>query len=70
MACCGQKPAETFYRIFHSKLDYLECTVVDKKCHENVTDPKSATSDCHDLKKSLLKEGGQKKKNIGVLGLC
>lgn len=38
VVCCGKKPTETFYRIFHSKWDYWEDTVFDKKCLDNVTD--------------------------------
>jgi len=38
--------------------------VVDEKCQENVADPKSATADCHDQKKSLLKEGGKKRETL------
>lgn len=38
--------------------------VDDNKCQENVTDPKSATADCYDQKKLLLKEEGKERETL------
>lgn len=44
--------------------------VLDKRCQENVTEAKTATADCHDQEKSLLKEGSKIKRKHWCLGIA